>query len=32
VYSDSIGMCIFRMYSYRIYQKATQQWNQSNFY
>ena len=25
VYSDSIGMCIFRMYSYRIYQKATQQ-------
>ena len=25
VYSDSVGMCIFKMYSYRIYQKATQQ-------
>jgi hypothetical protein len=25
IYSDSVGMCIFKMYSYRIYQKATQQ-------
>jgi hypothetical protein len=24
VYSDSVGMCIFKMYSYRIYQNATQ--------
>jgi hypothetical protein len=24
VYSDSVGMCIFKMYSYRIYQNAIQ--------